>query len=229
MSTDVSQLQGVSQILHLIHHRNRNQHRHSHWWKWLAMLKRSIARLITEIVQGNVERASVRMKYMNDLLLPRCYGVFTQIVNDNQFSALGLTLVAELARIQRIIGLEYGAAGESGNLNVRPASDRHRSLPETFEDLGQAVAKPVTSSSNVEVGPYFPAAGDLPELLDSGDGRGALGGPETGVVVVGPEPRLREESKEASAAKEKTISKKPAKRQKRKSTNIIDDLFQGLE
>ena len=155
--------------------------------------------------------------------------VFTQIVNDNQFSALGLTLVAELARIQRIIGLENGTVGEPGNLNVRPASDSHKALTEAFEDLGQAVAKPGTSNSDVEVGPHFSAAGDLPELLDSGNRRGALEGPEAGVVVVGPDSRPPEESKEASAAKEKPVPKKPAKRQKRKSTNIIDDLFQGLE
>ena len=148
--------------------------------------------------------------------------VFTQIVNDNQFSALGLTLVAELARIQRIIGLENGTVEEPGNLNVR-------ALTEAFEDLGQAVAKPGTSNSDVEAASHFPAAGDLPELLDSGERRGALEGPQAGVVVIGPDPRPREETKEASAAKEKSVPKRPAKRQKRKSTNIIDDLFQGLE
>lgn len=77
MYTNVSHLEGASQILHLIHHRNKNQHRHSHWWKWLAMLKRSIAQLIVEIRHGKVERASVRMTYMNSLLLPRCYGCVT--------------------------------------------------------------------------------------------------------------------------------------------------------
>ena len=155
--------------------------------------------------------------------------VFTQIVNDNQFSALGLTLVAELARIQRIIGLENGTVEEPGNLNVRPASDSHKALTEAFEDLGQAVAKPGTSNSDVEVGPHLSAAGDMPELLDSSERRGALEDPQPGVVVVGQDPRPREESKEASAAKEKSAPKKAAKRQKRKSTNIIDDLFQGLE
>ena len=155
--------------------------------------------------------------------------VFTQIVNDNQFSALGLTLVAELARIQRIIGLENGAVERPGNSNVGTASDSHMALTEAFEDLGQAVAKPATSKSAVELGPHFPAAGDLPELLDSGSGSGTLQGPEAGVAVVGPVPRLREETKEASAAKENKVPKKPAKRQKRKSTNTIDDLFQGLE
>ena len=155
--------------------------------------------------------------------------VFTQIVNDNQFSPLGLTLVAELARIQRIIGLEKGAVGEHGNSNLRTASDSHKALTEAFEDLGQTVAKPVIPNSAVEVGPHFPVAGDLPELLDSGSGCGTLLGPEAGVAVVGPVPRLSEETKEAPAAKENKIPKKPAKRQKRKSTNIIDDLFQGLE
>ena len=158
-----------------------------------------------------------------------CLRVFTQIVNDNQFSALGLTLVAELARIQRIIGFEDGAVEDPDNLSVRPASDSNKDLTEAVEDLGEAVAKPVTWRSDVEVGARFPAAGDLPKLLDSGDGRGALEGLEAGVVVVGPDPGLREENKEASAAKERRIPKKPAKRQKRKSTNVIDDLFQGLE
>ena len=212
------------------------------------MLKRSIARLIIDIGHGNVERASARIKYMNELLLPRCYRcvtsvdyasavcwtlmwcrVFTQIVNDNQFSALGLTLVAELARIQRIIGIEDGAVEEPGNLGVRSTSDSNKALTEAFEDLGEVVAKPVTSRADVDIGPHLPAAGNLPELLDSGDGRGTLEGPEADVVGVGPDPRLRDKGKETSAAKEKRILKNPSKRQRRKSTNIIDDLFQELE
>ena len=43
------------------------------------MLKRSIARLVIEIEHGNIERASVRMKCMNDLLLPRCYGCVNSV------------------------------------------------------------------------------------------------------------------------------------------------------
>ena len=49
------------------------------------MLKRSIARLVIEIGYGKVERASVRMKYMDDLLLPKCYGCVTSV---NYASAL---------------------------------------------------------------------------------------------------------------------------------------------
>ena len=155
--------------------------------------------------------------------------VFTQIVNDNQFSALGLTLVAELARIQCIIGLENAEVEEDGNVDVRAASDSHMALAEAFEDLGQAVAKPMTSIPAVEPGPRFPAASDLPELLDSGSGRGTLQGSEADVVFAGPVPRLPEESKEASAARRNKIPTKPAKRRKGNSTSIIDDLFQGLE
>ena len=153
---------------------------------------------------------------------------FTQVVNDIQFSALGLTLIAELARIQHIIRLENGVIEEAGKANVSNVSDGHKVSTEAFEDLGQAVAKPVTSTSAVEVGAQFPAASNLPELFDSGSGGGNLQGPAAGVVVAGPILRLREESKKASAAKRKKISTGPAKRQKRKPTNVIDDLFQGL-
>ena len=155
--------------------------------------------------------------------------VFTQIINDNQFSALGLTLVAELARIQRIIGLENGKVEELGNANVSNASDSHKHLTGAHEDLGQAVVKPVTSTSAVEVGPRFPAAGGLPELFDSGSGGGTLQEPEADVAVVDPVHRLRGEGKEASAANRKKIPPDSAKRQKRKPTNVIDHLFQGLE
>lgn len=155
--------------------------------------------------------------------------VFTQIINDNQFSALGLALVAELARIQRIIGLENGEVDEPGNANVSSASESHKDLTAAYEDLGQAVAKAVTSTSAVEVGPHFPAAGDLPELFNSGSGGGTLQEPEADVAVVDPVYRLREKSKEASAAKRKKIPTDPAKRQRRKPTNVIDHLFQGLE
>ncbi len=41
------------------------------------MLKRSIARFIIEIGHGNIERASVRMKYINGVLLPGCYRCVT--------------------------------------------------------------------------------------------------------------------------------------------------------
>ena len=42
------QLTPSLQILHLIHHRNKNQHRRSPWFKHLALLRRHLARLISE-------------------------------------------------------------------------------------------------------------------------------------------------------------------------------------
>ena len=155
--------------------------------------------------------------------------VFTQIINDNQFSALGLTLVAELARIRRIIGLENGEIGEPDKANVSKASESHKDLTEAFEDLGQAVAKPGTSVSAVENGPHFHSAGDLPEHSDPDSGGGTLQRPEADVVVAATVLKLHEESREVSAAKRKKAPTDPAKRQKGKPTNIIDDLFQGLE
>ena len=109
------------------------------------------------------------------------------------------------------------------------ASDSDKDLTAAYEDLGQAVAQPVTSTSAVEVGPHFPTADDVPELFDPGSGGGTLQEPEADVAVIDAVHRLREKSKEASAAKRKKIPIDPAKRQKRKPTNVIDHLFQGLE
>lgn len=36
-------------ITHLIYHHNKNQHRAAKWWKWLAMLKRTVTRVVDEL------------------------------------------------------------------------------------------------------------------------------------------------------------------------------------
>jgi len=73
MDIDVGQLQAVSDILHLLHHRNKNQHRQSAWWKWLSMLKRCVVKLISELGEKNTKRTQARVLYMKDVLFPRSY------------------------------------------------------------------------------------------------------------------------------------------------------------
>jgi ribonuclease MRP protein subunit RMP1 len=43
------ELTSVHQILHLTHHRNKNQHRLSKWYKSFSQLRRQVAKLITEL------------------------------------------------------------------------------------------------------------------------------------------------------------------------------------
>lgn len=70
---DSDDLQAVSRILDLVHHRNQNQHRRSSWFKWLSILKRCIRKLDQEIEEGAETRARARIAYMIDHLLPKSY------------------------------------------------------------------------------------------------------------------------------------------------------------
>jgi ribonuclease MRP protein subunit RMP1 len=73
MEIEVVQLQAVSRILQSIHHRNKNQHGQSTWWKWLAMLKRCVGNLVKELERKDSKRTRARMEYMRENLLPKCY------------------------------------------------------------------------------------------------------------------------------------------------------------
>lgn len=73
MDTEITQLQAATCTFHLLYHRNKNQHRHSRWWKWFAMLKRCVNKLLHEIQARDKLRAQARVKHMNQVLLPRCF------------------------------------------------------------------------------------------------------------------------------------------------------------
>ncbi|MCJ1424366.1 hypothetical protein MMC29_002254 [Sticta canariensis] len=99
----INKLQETSKLLQLIHHRNKNQHRNAKWWEWLAKLKRSVHKLIQELQASDGGKSHLRAFYMKDILIPKCYVPFTQLVQDKQFSPLGLALVGELAKTRRTL------------------------------------------------------------------------------------------------------------------------------
>ena len=68
-----SQLQNSMNFLHILYHRNRNQHRRGSFWKWFSMLKRCIGKLIIELSMDDSNRSQARILYMKDTLLPRCH------------------------------------------------------------------------------------------------------------------------------------------------------------
>ena len=73
MHTEISHLKTVHRTLHLLHHRNRNQHRRAHFWKWLSMTKRCVGSLITELEANDKSRSEARILYIKDIILPNCY------------------------------------------------------------------------------------------------------------------------------------------------------------
>jgi ribonuclease MRP protein subunit RMP1 len=49
MPSPKESLVSVQQLLHLTHHRNKNQHRLSKWYKSFSILRRQISKLIAEL------------------------------------------------------------------------------------------------------------------------------------------------------------------------------------
>lgn len=88
-------LQSVSETLHLLYHRNKNQHRLAHWWRWVGMLRREMLRLsdlvevAEDVVKGlwgtDVEASSSlregkewdpveeRMEWISRAIVPGCW------------------------------------------------------------------------------------------------------------------------------------------------------------
>ncbi|CAF9906407.1 hypothetical protein IMSHALPRED_004196 [Imshaugia aleurites] len=146
MDLDSTQLQAATHTFQLVHHRNKNQHRHSKWWKWFCMLKRCVSKLIHEIQAGDDLRAQARVKKMNEVLLPRCYMSFAQLIADTQFSTLGLTLLAELAKIRRLMAPYTDRVDDEISPATKLVDSRYRFPLSLSEDIGKPVGR--TASNN---------------------------------------------------------------------------------
>ncbi|KAJ5279898.1 hypothetical protein N7478_005270 [Penicillium angulare] len=131
---DTQEIAAVHSILHLVYHRNKNQHQRAKWWKWLAILKRSTADL------RSVDSVAALARYQQHLaahLVPRCYLAFSTVVADNQFSTLGVTLLAALARLAK-------ATGADRKLDAKPrlkAKAKTGSVPVSTEDRGERISR----------------------------------------------------------------------------------------
>lgn len=97
-------LQQEYAILHLVWHRNKNQHRALHWWRYFNMLHRHVrailnAHLLRMPAQVATRIARLRRKKIMD----KAYWEFNGIIALGQFVTLGLTLVGALAKIWSIL------------------------------------------------------------------------------------------------------------------------------
>lgn len=118
----LDRLQPLQPILQGFNHRNRNQHRRAAWWAPFGMLRRHVDKLADELVDsaatanaaarskskkrkrdnddGRAEK-KVRdhVKWLRDVLVPKCYLAFSQLTADNQFATLGVVLLGALAQV----------------------------------------------------------------------------------------------------------------------------------
>ncbi|RFU25992.1 hypothetical protein B7463_g10355, partial [Scytalidium lignicola] len=127
-SQALTTLPAVHDLLNLANHRNKNQHRLSKWWKEFSQLRRHVSKLISELSDPELrfvhestapkkkpkkekqdrgkesrDKVELRVEFLEDVLIPKCYMAFSNVVADNQYSTLGLLLIGCLARIQKAI------------------------------------------------------------------------------------------------------------------------------
>ncbi|KAJ5139102.1 uncharacterized protein N7515_003950 [Penicillium bovifimosum] len=108
---DSKEILAVHSVLHLIYHRNKNQHHRAKWWKWLSILKRATLNLIRSEESQHLAQ-----------IIPRCYIAFSTVVADNQFSTLGVVLLSALARLSRLTGISHQMKMKSNSKKVTPVT-----------------------------------------------------------------------------------------------------------
>ncbi|CCG80744.1 protein of unknown function [Taphrina deformans PYCC 5710] len=107
-------------IVQLLHHHNKNQHRGATWYKYVKLLKSCLNRILTVAVvrqassrettkrQKSAEQARSKALYEDEihgflLRYQNIYIGFTQIIGTGQYVALGMVLLGVLARCWQII------------------------------------------------------------------------------------------------------------------------------
>ncbi|KAL4818175.1 hypothetical protein BDW67DRAFT_182911 [Aspergillus spinulosporus] len=198
----------IYSMLHLIFHRNRNQHGRTKWWKWLSILKRAVWNLaisLSSSKQGDFRTSAETYKqYLADRVLPRCYLAFSVVIADVQFSALGAVLFAILAQLSKSTGIAEEFKLPSPVENSHNLLASYTGLPTHIDDIGEALSRPAEES---EVAKDF----QLQQPVQPASNK-----PSTSQTL----------DTTKLEKKKKMMRKKETKKKRRK--NAIDDLFDGL-
>ncbi|KAI1460730.1 hypothetical protein F4805DRAFT_416871 [Annulohypoxylon moriforme] len=158
----LERLQPLQPVLRGLNHRNRGQHRRAAWWAPFGMLRRHIDKLVDELLDSSAAAAAKlklkskkrkrggddetddraerktrdHVRWLRDVLVPKCYLAFSQLTADNQFATLGVVLLSALAQLNavcaRLIGEVAAAGGEEngGVSSVRELVDNTKIVKE---------------------------------------------------------------------------------------------------
>ena len=153
---------------------------------------------------------------------------FTQVVQDKQFSALGLVLVAELARVCRLIGIVDDDKAAGGEFVVEeedeaPLREQQRAVvvverPGFFrlpddDDVGEVVERMPETKGLLGDDERVEKTGESAVAVDSAF--------EHNTMMRGPAAAAKSITRASSEHKKKSSGKV-------KKGNAIDDLFRGL-
>lgn len=204
----LERLQTEYAILHLIYHRNHNQHRVAIWWRYLNMVHRGVRKVLRGIYEVEEAKKIKRREQLqkevvvtaNHLLLrvmSKAFHHFHGVIALGQFVNLGLVLVANLSALRALLQ-EIEGVGKREMKVEEP-------LPvEVDDDIGEEVAYELVSKP------------PIPKKIE---------------IEVKPEKRtpvididhLSQDHEKKKKKKSKLDSEK--KKKKKKSKSVMDDIF----
>lgn len=192
-------------ILHLLYHRNHNQHRVAVWWSSLEMLHlhtRKLLLLLDAYAAAPKYKTKARLhqqalgvaRFLVRRVCVKCLYTFNTIIALGHFVPLGMTLVAAVSAI-RALATEIDGPQDS---RANPLIENHQTKQDSADDIGEEI---------VEVKADVAAAPEIPEQ-----------------VVLAPEKTAVKPKTRRPAPDEEQRTKKKKKKAK-KSKNAIDDIF----
>lgn len=253
-----STLQHLSSLLHLLHHRNKNQHRRSVWWRSFSLFRRHLDLLLEDLrflrtalpITGTTHLARTRKKaedarrrtritqrrdFWREVLVARWQHAFSQVVADGRFAVIGVVLMAILAQVVGIVGI-VAELEELAEAEVEQALERFAGEEWGLEETavvrsGLKGALPVTQKVSVTLGE------DVGEVIKREEEKpiqlekAATGKTSTKIQAKqrdSPKPESTVIPSKRRAEEPSTKKSSKKKKKKKKGGDAIDDLFSGL-
>src|SRR5579859_4941690 len=205
-------------LLHVLHHRNKNQHHLQQFFKQLSILKRTLSRFLEGTGSEYI------LQKLRTAVIPNCWEEFSRVVARGEFVALGLVLCGSVARIGVILGIEVGE-----ETVVITKTEETETIVQT-DELGQVVMREVGTEEIVEVEKF--GENDYPVtpsgLTSALEGEDEDVGPDVSEVEV-TEKVTSTVRKVADVAGIGDIQPPAKKKRKKRRGNEIDDLFAAFE
>lgn len=126
------------ELVQILHHRNRNQHRSAVWYRHLSFLKSILARLLA-ITGANSSDEQNRQREQFVKRVPTIYTAFSRIIGTGQYVAIGMVLIGILSRSWKII------TGQESSHHATSSEDEDMAVMATSTDqdvdYGQVVSR----------------------------------------------------------------------------------------
>lgn len=234
-------LQHFSDLLQLFHHRNKNQHRRSIWWRQFSIFRKQLCRLhfavqqLHEVPASHLAKAKKRnedkrttkrieqqLTFWENVMVPKWHHAFSQLTADGRFATLGLVLLSILAETCRIAGITQSFESLGG-------ADVEASLDE-FAVAGSDGVH-VATTAEVPV-----ASEDIGEPINRHSSNDDSNNPPHDSGLEGHEASGHSHRRANSCdtlnmnqPSNQKLMKPNQKKKSRRKGNVIDELFSGLD